>query len=78
MVGAGKIQNPVAIEIGEKHFSGDAGHRCRRDGRRSKASLAIAEHHRKLVAFNNNQIDMPIPVHIAGNEGMTAAGNFQR
>jgi hypothetical protein len=74
MVRAGEIQNTIAIEISQKHFSGDAGHRCRRDGRRSEASLAIAEQDREFVVFRNDEIDMPIFVHIAGNEGVPAAG----
>ena len=78
MVRAGEIQNAIAIEISEKHFSGDAGHRCRRDRRRNEAALAIAEHDREFLVFRNNQIDMPILVHIAGNEGVPPAGNAQR
>jgi len=37
-----------------------------------------AEHDPEFVVFSNNQVDMPIFVHIAGNEGVPAAGNSER
>jgi len=73
-----EIEDAIAIEIGEKHFSGDAGHGCWRDGRRSEASFAITEHDRELVVFDDHQVDMPILIHIAGNKGVPTARNPER
>src|SRR3954471_17326645 len=78
MVPAREIQDAIAIEISEQHFSTNAAHGCRRDRRRSEAPLAIAEHHCEVVVFGNNQIDMPILVHIAADERVPATGNSER